>query len=486
MEAPAVNQRIIGMVAGLLACTSVASAQSLPAPNLYVRPPVAAEPVAPAAGGFASTVTEAPGRASISDVPAAPAPPAAPAVPVIAPVVNSVQAPAKHLPPSAPVSAGPYHDGGLLDTPCDSCCTPSCTPCCEAAPARPRSWGKVDYLLWWTRNDHIGPALVTTDTSNPVQPLFTSGAILQPGTLALYGANNVNYGSISGARVTLGAWLDCQDRCGLEGSGFLLDRATQTFARSSFGTPVLAVPFFNASPAVQAESVAYAAYPGVFAGRIVVESDSRLWGAEANGVLGFENRPHVYWHGIYGFRYLNLREGLNLGVTAFGNGPTFNQEIDRFQANNEFYGGQVGMRVGMHIGHFNWELSGKAAIGDAHQTISISGTTTQIGIQPEGIFPGGIFAEPSNIGQRKRDDFAVVPEASVQIGWDILCNVHAFLGYTFLYDSSVIRPGDQIDRNVNATQQAGGGLTGNAVPVARLLQTDYWAHGLNFGVTWEW
>ena len=59
-----------------------------------------------------------------------------------------------------------------------------------------------------------------------------------------------------------------------------------------------------------------------------------------------------------------------------------------------------------------------------------------------------------------------------------------FAGYDFLYWNQVVRPGSQIDRNVNLTQSTllgNGALTGSASPNPLFSRTDFWAQGMTFG-----
>jgi hypothetical protein len=60
------------------------------------------------------------------------------------------------------------------------------------------------------------------------------------------------------------------------------------------------------------------------------------------------------------------------------------------------------------------------------------------------------------------------------------------VGYSFLYWSNVVRPGDQIDRTVNFTQvpidPTNGPLSGSARPALMPRQNDFWAQGFNFGI----
>ena len=75
-------------------------------------------------------------------------------------------------------------------------------------------------------------------------------------------------------------------------------------------------------------------------------------------------------------------------------------------------------------------------------------------------FNGGLLALPSNIGRYDRDVFSWVPELGVTIGYQCTDHWKLFVGYNVLYWSSVVRPGEQIDRTVNANQlppPVGGG-----------------------------
>ena len=61
----------------------------------------------------------------------------------------------------------------------------------------------------------------------------------------------------------------------------------------------------------------------------------------------------------------------------------------------------------------------------------------------------------------------------------------AFVGYDFMYWSQVVRPGNQVDRNINLSQSAvfgSGALTGPAYPMPLFNRSDFWAQGLNAGL----
>jgi hypothetical protein len=53
----------------------------------------------------------------------------------------------------------------------------------------------------------------------------------------------------------------------------------------------------------------------------------------------------------------------------------------------------------------------------------------------------------------------------------------------------VVRPGNQIDRNINLTQSqflGNGALTGQASPGPALSRTDFWAQGITFGLEYRY
>jgi hypothetical protein len=80
----------------------------------------------------------------------------------------------------------------------------------------------------------------------------------------------------------------------------------------------------------------------------------------------------------------------------------------------------------------------------------------------------------------------VVPEAGVNFGFQLTRCLRVVAGYSFLYNSSVLRAGNQIDRGLNVTQlpsQVGPGtLVGVARPVPVLRGSDFWAQGFSVGL----
>jgi hypothetical protein len=109
----------------------------------------------------------------------------------------------------------------------------------------------------------------------------------------------------------------------------------------------------------------------------------------------------------------------------------------------------------------------KVGLGAMQQTVDISGslvTNDFTNFGPTQTFPGGYFALPSNIGTYNRAVFAVLPELGLNIGFQITSWASVFVGYTFLYTNDVVRPGKQVNRNINPTQSVSWTVDPSAQP----------------------
>jgi hypothetical protein len=99
---------------------------------------------------------------------------------------------------------------------------------------------------------------------------------------------------------------------------------------------------------------------------------------------------------------------------------------------------------------------------------------------------GGLLALPTNIGQHSNNRFAVVPEVGINLGYQVADWWRVFVGYDFLLLSSVIRPGDQIDPNINVSFIPNFYSNAPASPLLRpaptLKDTNFWAQGISIGM----
>ena len=145
----------------------------------------------------------------------------------------------------------------------------------------------------------------------------------------------------------------------------------------------------------------------------------------------------------------------------------------------------------MCCGRLFVDVLGKVALGATHEVVDIHGATaiTSPG-GPTVVTPAGFLASGSNSGHFTRDRFAVVPELGINVGCQITPHMRAFVGYSFLYWSSVVRPGDQVDVNLSGTQiptdTRFNPVAGPARPAVLLRDTDFWAQGINCGLEFRY
>ena len=159
---------------------------------------------------------------------------------------------------------------------------------------------------------------------------------------------------------------------------------------------------------------------------------------------------------------------------------------DKFDAENTFYGGQLGTRVHFERNRFSLDLTGKAALGVTQQLVVVDGGSF-LRDATGGVvaaMPGGILAQTTNMGRHYQNKFAVVPEGNADFSYALTERLVLRAGYTFVYWSSVLRPGNQIDRTINpgvVPTDAGVGSAGPASPAFPYRTSSYWAQGANFG-----
>lgn len=386
--------------------------------------------------------------------------------------------------------------------PCDDPCACICDCLCPCDdPWDPSQlWVSAEYLLWWFKDSPLPIPLVTT-TADP--SAFPLAAINQSTTTVLLGNQDIDTHTRSGARFLGGLWLDNGHRFGVEGGYlFIASRTTQLGVATNGqpGSPVLAVPFFDAD--TNGEHSFVRGFPTITAGSAQLTLTSRMQSAELNGVANMPSYAGVRLVLLGGFRFADLKEHLSFGTTSLGvmttlppagnNGLVFDTQ-DRFNTHNYFYGGQLGARWEYRLGKWFVNGSAKVALGDMFEITSrFADYTTNVFNNPAGgpakSTPGfGAFVQQSNYGSAHRHAFAVVPELGVNVGYQITSIARLFVGYDFLYMSDVLRPGRQIDRTINFSQTVDSIAGGRPfVPGTRpnrdLTSSDFWAQGLNFGV----
>jgi len=177
-------------------------------------------------------------------------------------------------------------------------------------------------------------------------------------------------------------------------------------------------------------------------------------------------------------------------VAGFGGeflfAPTVVGISDHFATHNQFWGGTVGAQGEVRFGNYFLNGVGKLGVGETHETTIIKGFTasSQDGVLRE--VPGGLAAMALNSGRHTEDQFAIVPQVDVNFGFFFSPSVRLWVGYSFLYWSNVIRPGDQAATPVTPSlvptslQFNPSATPPRSFPV--LSRTDYFAQGITFGI----
>jgi len=341
-----------------------------------------------------------------------------------------------------------------------------------------------EYLLWYIKSSRVPPLVVGNSGG---------GGLTSP--RVLFGDGTVDMEDRSGGRFTLSTPLNSEQTFGFHGSYFFLGSREVNFLSGGNGgpdSPVVGRPYVDA--ATGAESLRLVAAPGIAAGFVRAALTSRLQGVEANGVANALGGEHYQIDLLTGFRFLQLAEGLavlegeNYLAGAGGlAGTTFAAE-DRISTNTRFYGGQVGTRLEFRRAGAFMNVTGKVAFGDSVEVVRYSGTSISGGPAGTVVTPtGDLFSLRSNVGRYAHESFALLPEVGLRVGFDLSDQARFFVGYSLVYLSDAVRPGDQIDRTVNTALLPGAAPgAGPNRPGALVRSTDFWAQGLILGFEYSY
>ncbi|HKI32815.1 MAG TPA: BBP7 family outer membrane beta-barrel protein [Gemmataceae bacterium] len=410
----------------------------------------------------------------------------------------------------------------------------------EKFPPPYRVWASGEFLVWRIPSGHL-PALtaaepigviyfktenkVVSATGAPVQDIVTTTfaplsimSVSAPAT-----GNSIDLGEQFGGRFTAGVWFDTEECVGLESTFFFINDRSTWFDSSTdhlVNQGVINLPgssiFTVLAPAGTTSATGTVSTVQSVTAFVVRQANTDLSGRSSTGIWGGEanlrcTSPSLgAVSGLVGFRYLNFHEDLDVhnavqlfqpagfvdssGIvggpsgSAFTNFPTafsFSTN-DAIQTHNLFYGPQVGIDLDMYIGRLLLDLRAKAALGVMHQTVDIASTST---LSDGTTVAGGLLSAPFDQGSHSRNRIAFVPEINVKVGYVITPWLRAYVGYDFLYLSSVVRPGDQTGISTSGVQAAVAGTTSQITvnqPAFRFSSTDMIINGINFGVEFRY
>jgi hypothetical protein len=379
-------------------------------------------------------------------------------------------APAQPVQPSAP----PHMDCGSTGLVSGVDCLPQ-----SCGQQRPQFYGDISYMWMWVKDPSGTPPLAVLGR-NPV-----AGVNNLPGfpAAALLGGDNTTFDGQSGVRGTVGMWLGCDRKIGVEVGGFWVEQAqdVQTLAGDGgAGNPTIVRPFLNlnANPATIGQLIVTA--PGV-PGSISERQTAQIWGYEVNGVLNWSQDCNRTTDLLAGFVYTDLHE--TLGVTSSTTTPRIGTTVidDAIGTRNQFYAPQVGTRTSWCMGQFSLTMVGMIAAGVNHESIDRAGNTTNF--SPAGAVlnntGSGFLVQASNRGRITTDHFCLGTPSRITLDYHVTDGLTAYIGYDYIYLTTVVRPGNQVDAAFQSV--------GNTVirPAGGFNHTDFWANSFIAGVSWK-
>jgi hypothetical protein len=360
---------------------------------------------------------------------------------------------------------------------------------------------QAEVLLWWGSRARI-PVLAATSASGT-----GTGFLGDPDTRTLLGPGTFGPSFQTGFRVRAGGMLDECGNVGVDGSFFFLGRRSETVTFDSTQYPVITRPFFapNQPFEIQGQPVntpgefgEAVASPNLSSGRLTVEQDRFLWGADVNYRCAICRTCDECYGWLLGYRHLDLQERLRVTEFITATGPRAPDPVgtqvvvgDVFETRNRFHGGQVGRWWAGSYGRFDLDLRALVALGVTNSQVTVSGfqRRTRPGETTQ-TFTGGLLAAGPNLGTFRKSGFSVVPEVTFNVGYMLTPRLRGYVGYNFLYWSGVLRPGDQIDRTVDVTfvpnPPQAATPSGQLRPTVPFTRSDFWAQGVHLGLELRW
>ena len=386
---------------------------------------------------------------------------------------------------------------------CEGCTPTSLSPCstcqtdvtpirflCDAPVCR--NWVDVEYMLFWSDGYRV-PGLVSE--SVPGTPRADAGVLGLPTTDMLLGNEKLGNDSRSGVRLSFGRLLDDCGDLALTGSFFYLGDGDSSQTFPSDPNAIVARPFFNVDPSVNAPDSELVNFPGVVAGTVSVSSSSDVF----SGGVGIQKKLFCCGDkrncsarridAYLGYRVFAFDETLTIDETLFPSGgfvPAGTQidVRDRFATENRFHGVEFGLKHSWQRRRWLFETNSNFAIGNLQQRVAIDGTTTTSvpGFDPV-VQPYGILAQASNIGSYERNRFGVLTDTYVGVAYQMNCRLKLKAGYNLIFLNSVARPGRQIDTTVNGTQfDANVPVSGSLHPTFAWRDSEsLFLHGIRLG-----
>lgn len=348
-----------------------------------------------------------------------------------------------------------------------------------------------------------------TDPLNPVIRPGIDGtkdisglALLQP---SIQSGSSLDGLDRVGGRITIGMFLDSSRDWSAEATYFQLETKSTQFTGTAAarniqfqtglkdvnittvvsGDPPLPVNVITETPVI---------FNADFAASITGTTSSKFFGLEANVNHRSFTVGQTKVSEIYGFRYLDLTfdqtllQALSVSddryiIDSVSQLPTTSTTFlaGDYQAHNQFYAAQVGLRFDSDFGRFFFNGFGKFAFGALQQTTLTNEAVVNTDILiPEVVYPS------STVNRDSRTRLAFALEGNLSAGFHVTENLSIFAGYNILVMTRV----EQLASGNGSANGPGTITLGTAekpVAVTNIFtEGRYYAQGLNLGLEFRY
>ncbi|MCE9532818.1 MAG: BBP7 family outer membrane beta-barrel protein, partial [Planctomycetes bacterium] len=249
-------------------------------------------------------------------------------------------------------------------------------------------YARGEFMYTWITGGRSNTPLLTTGNAD-IDP--RAGILGAPTTRVLFGAQEINLSPFCAGKFTAGYWFGGAGRFGIEATGVIVGENNSNVLISSDrnGDPFLAVPFQNILGQNQRLILATPTLNRPEAGSFLADYKTEFSGYDVSGMLNIYRVPSVRVDLMAGYAYRHFEESLlmsyvmhpfellpqQIGDFSLPGGVFGGSATDLFATKNEFQGGQIGARVGIHISRISFDATGKIAVGNNRQTVAVGGSS---------------------------------------------------------------------------------------------------------------
>ncbi|WP_158222795.1 BBP7 family outer membrane beta-barrel protein [Rhodopirellula sp. MGV] len=414
-----------------------------------------------------------------------------------------------NLPSYAPISVGDMQlGGGIAQVGCTSCDAPGCDGGCDASCGSSCDSGAFAGLMnlcnkdGWIRAEGLimfmqarqAPVLVATadPTEFPVLPDPNnppSGAT----TVPVWGGDDGLDGGVSGGtRFDVGRYFS--DNFGIGGRFMWLSENGDDFSMSgngtgmSIGRPFFQIPLTNPGTASESALIVNQASsnPGVVApqrGMVQSSFSTDLLSAEAYARMTYCHTKSARVELIGGYSYFRLDDNLSIYSRSINNNTNaFSSDFSEFDTENEFNGGQIGFESYVTRGPWAVRMLSKVHMGNMSRTVQKTGRSDD-GVDNviNNVYDSSLLVDEEQLASSD-DEFSFIPELNVTLGYRFRDHVSFTVGYNFMYFDKVALAGQQINRNVDGTDDPRTiGAANYRQPT--IVDGSLWVQGISLGTT---